>query len=83
MLEEDGDSGYGGGNSKRGNIVKEWKQTHGLKHFFNPPGSPDLSPIENCWKFIKQYVRLKASLNCDLEQLIKASWEAIKQDKID
>jgi len=48
MLKEDGDSGHGGGNAKRDNIVRQWKETHGLKHFFNYPGSPDLSPIKNC-----------------------------------
>jgi len=48
VLEEDGDSGYGGRNTKKGNIVKEWKQAYGLKHYFNVARSPDLSPIENC-----------------------------------
>lgn len=45
VLEEDGDSGHGPGKS---NIVRTWKEQHGLKHYFNCASSPDLSPIENC-----------------------------------
>ncbi|KAK5651023.1 hypothetical protein OQA88_1807 [Cercophora sp. LCS_1] len=40
MLEEDGDSGHGRNGN---NIVKTWKEKHGLKHYFNCPGSPDLA----------------------------------------
>jgi len=36
VLEEDGDSGHGGGNSGKRNIVKAWKEEHGLKHFLIP-----------------------------------------------
>ena len=55
ILEEDGDSGHGGG--KQGNIVRRWKTENGLKHYFNCPGSPDLAPIENCWQAPKQALR--------------------------
>ena len=51
VLEEDGDSGHGPGKS---NIVRTWKEEHGLEHYFNCPSSPDLSPIENCWQPVKQ-----------------------------
>jgi transposase len=36
--------------------VRQWKEKHGLNFYFNPPKSPDLSIIENCWQPIKQYV---------------------------
>jgi len=45
VLEEDRDLRYGGGNSKWKNIIKEWKTTYRLKHYFNCPGSLDLSLI--------------------------------------
>ncbi|MCJ1425994.1 hypothetical protein MMC29_003896 [Sticta canariensis] len=48
VLEENGDSGHGGG-SKR-NPVRIWKEENGLKSYFNCPSSPDLNPIENCWQ---------------------------------
>lgn len=48
VLEEDGDSGHG--PAKNNNIVRRWKEEVGLKFYFNCPSSPDLSPIENCWR---------------------------------
>jgi hypothetical protein len=51
VLEEDGDSGHGPGKH---NIVRTWKDTHGLEHYFNCPSTPDLAPIENCWQPVKQ-----------------------------
>jgi hypothetical protein len=56
VLEEDGDSGHGPPRSV-GNIVKTWKKDHGLEHYFNCPGSPDLTPIEDAWQPTKQHVR--------------------------
>ncbi|MCJ1422836.1 hypothetical protein MMC29_000716 [Sticta canariensis] len=52
VLEEDGDSGHGGG-SKR-NLVRIWKEKNELKSCFNCPSSPDLSSIENCWQAPKK-----------------------------
>ena len=82
VLEEDGDSGHGGGNSAKGNIVRTWKEKHCLKHFFNTPGSPDLSPIENCWRAVKQYVRANYRIGSDLKALILEGWRQIRQETI-
>ncbi|KAF1942480.1 hypothetical protein EJ02DRAFT_443979 [Clathrospora elynae] len=57
VLEEDNDSGHGGGDSKGGNIVKTWKKKNKLEHYFNCSGSPDLAPIENCWRPPKQFLQ--------------------------
>ena len=54
ILEEDGDSGYDKANNN--NIMRQWKQQHGLQYYFNAPQSPDLSPIENCWQPTKGYI---------------------------
>jgi hypothetical protein len=56
VLEEDNDSGHGGGPSKKWNIVKAWKKNNNLDHYFNCPGSPVLTPIENCWRPPKQFL---------------------------
>ena len=82
MLEEDGDSGHGGGNSKRENIVKEWKTTHGLKHYFNCPGSPDLSPIENFWRAVKQYIRANLRIGANIMDLAVEGWRRLSKVKI-
>ncbi len=55
VLEEDGDSGHGGGSKT--NIVRQWKDTNGLISYFNCSNSPDLAPIENCWQPSKQMLR--------------------------
>ncbi len=53
VLEEEGDFGHG--SADRSNIVRQWKAKHGLKHFFNPPKSPDLSVIESCSRPLKLF----------------------------
>lgn len=40
----------------KSNIVRNWKDEHNLKYYFNCANSPDLSPIENCWQVPKQTV---------------------------
>ena len=82
VLEEDGDSRHGGGNSAKGNIVRTWKEHNGLKHFFNTPGSPDLSPIENCWRAVKQYVKANFRLGSCLKALILKGWARLTQVSI-
>jgi hypothetical protein len=57
VLEEDNDSSHGGGASKKMYIVKKWKLDNHLDHYFNCPGSPDLAPIENCWRPPKQFLQ--------------------------
>lgn len=46
-----------------------------------PPQSPDLSPIENLWKILKNKVGLhKPSSKKDLERIIFEEWEKISED---
>ena len=56
ILEEDNDSGHGSDSGKN-NIVHRFKRDNNLDHYFNIPGSPDLSVSENCWQAPKQHVR--------------------------
>jgi len=53
VLFEDRDSGHGPGKK---NPVREWKDKHGLKFYFNVSNSLDLNIIENCWQEPKHYV---------------------------
>ncbi|KNG52861.1 hypothetical protein TW65_09314 [Stemphylium lycopersici] len=48
IVEEDNDSGHGGGSNS--NIVATWKRKNNLDFYFNCTNSPDLSPIANCWQ---------------------------------
>lgn len=80
VLEEDGDSGHGPGKS---NPVRAWKEKHDLKHYFNCPSSPDLSPIENCWLVPKEYVRKYTHWdNETLKELAEEGWKELSQETI-
>jgi hypothetical protein len=80
ILFEDNDSGHGPG---RKNIVRTWKEDHGVNYLFNAPRSPDLNCIENCWQPVKQYV---ATANHwdedDTINLIHEGWDRVKQSSI-
>lgn len=81
ILEEDGDSGYSTG--KKNNIVRDWKEKRGLKHFFNTPGSPDLSPIENAWNVVKQHIaKFPSRTEDDLRNLAIEGWDTLSQESI-
>jgi hypothetical protein len=84
VLEEDRDSGHGPPRSKKGsNIVQVWKEKHGLKSYFNCPGSPDLSPIEDAWQLTKQYVRHYSHWEPDeTRTLAQEVWDRITPERI-
>ena len=81
ILEEDGDSGHGTG--RENNIVRIWKQKNGLRYYFNTPGSPDLSPIENCWRAPKENIAQHASWDEEkVRELVIEGWERLSQETI-
>ena len=48
------------GHRARGTIAE--LQERGIRVIFWPPYSPDLNPIENCWNWIKDYIKDKWGL---------------------
>lgn len=81
VLEEDGDSGHGTGKS---NIVRQWKESHKLKSYFNCPQSPDLAPIENAWLAPKEHLRKFGHWDEDIVwELAREGWEGLSQKTID
>jgi transposase len=56
--------------------VKETIESVGARLMYLPSYSPDLSPIEQCWSKLKQYLRAKAART--YEALEQALTEAIK-----
>lgn len=80
VLEEDNDSGHGPGKN---NPVRSWKEKEGLNYYFNCPGSPDLSPIENAWKVPKAYIYHYPHWDTDtLKDLIQEGWKELKLSTI-
>ncbi len=56
-LEIDGDSSHG---KKKKNSVGRWMLDHNdIVYYFNPGKSPDLSPIEQIWGVMKEYIKKK------------------------
>jgi hypothetical protein len=80
-LEEDGDSGHGPAHN--GNIIRKWKEEHGLEYYFNCSSSPDLSPIENCWLIPKQWLRKWPHWDdTTTQELILEGWKELSQEHI-
>lgn len=81
ILEEDGASGHGPSSNQ--NIVFQWKEKHQLRYYFNTPGSPDLSPIENAWKAPKSHLKEHAIWDeLAIKELAEEGWEALSQATI-
>tara|TARA_R110002003_G_scaffold699_2_gene21083 strand:- start:3774 stop:4625 length:852 start_codon:yes stop_codon:yes gene_type:complete len=81
ILEEDNDSGHGGGS--KNNIVVRWKEKHELDHYFNCSLSADLSPIENCWQPPKQYMKKYPYWDeFEKRELAHEGWQMVSQDFI-
>lgn len=81
VLEEDGDSGHG--YSSGTNIVKDWKVQNGLTTYKNAAGSPDLTPIENCWQLPKHQVKTRPHFDIEtLKELAFEGWANLKQKTI-
>jgi hypothetical protein len=84
VLFKDGDSGHGPGTAtSKTNPVRDWKEKHGLKHYFNVSNSPDLNIIENCWLPPKNYVRKYPHWDDEsTKALIIEGWDRVSQDYI-
>lgn len=67
-------------------LIRQFKESSGLRSFEWPPASPDLNPIENVWGMLKKRIRRQLkpsdSLN-DLERLLRIEWSQLNQEKID
>lgn len=56
---------------------------HGLELYFNCALSPDLSPIENCWQTLKQYVKKYPHWDhATTENLFREGWASVSQEFI-
>ena len=80
ILEEDQDTGHGPGTD---NPVRKWKEEQGLQFFFNASGSPDLSPIENIIRAVKQQINDFDHFEDEtLHTAAFRAWDDVKQESI-
>jgi transposase len=63
--------------------VKEEWGWHGLHRIWFPANSPDLNPIENLWRKLKDAVARRRPQNQkELRQMLQEEWEKIDLDWI-
>lgn len=80
ILEEDNDRGHGSEGSGT-NYIKEARKA--IDAYFNVANSPDLSPIENVWRVLKQRLKQRRYKNlADLKDAMIQEWDKISQKLI-
>ena len=63
----------------RGAVVREWKETTGIRSLQWPACSPNLNPIEHAWHYLgRKIVQTPANL-ATLRNLLVQEWNAIPQ----
>ncbi|KAF1978853.1 hypothetical protein BU23DRAFT_586691 [Bimuria novae-zelandiae CBS 107.79] len=77
---EDRDSGHGTSDH---NIVRSWKEANSLTSYLNCASSPDLTPIENTWSPMKQYVGKYNHWDVEAtKELAVEGWDSVRQKYI-
>lgn len=67
----------------RSNAPKVWRESHGVIKLEWPPQSPDLNPIENLWKQLKDAVQKRSATiktAADLKNALVEAWNDIEKD---
>lgn len=64
-------------------LAREWLLYNTPKTLDTPPQSPDLNPIENVWKYLKQRMQQKHIYTKEaLVSLLQTEWDSIDQEYI-
>jgi len=81
---EDGNSAHG--HKSTTNLCARWRAFKGIVLFHHPAISPDMNPIEKCWRRIKQALhrRQRQPTNeAEMVAAVREEWDNIPQEWID
>jgi hypothetical protein len=80
---EDGNSAHGHKSST--NMCARWRASKGITLFPHPAISPDMNPIEKCWRWIKQALyrrNRQPTTEAEMVAAVLEEWEKIPQEWI-
>ncbi|PMD52223.1 uncharacterized protein K444DRAFT_621368 [Hyaloscypha bicolor E] len=80
---EDGNSAYG--HKSISNCCVRYRSKHRIVLLHYPSISPDMNPIEKCWRWIKQALHRRYHqpiTEAEMRQAVLVEWEAIPQEWI-
>ena len=83
LFIEDGNTAHGHKSSN--NCCQRFRTKHGIVLMPHPSISPDMNPIEKCWRYIKQALhrrRNQPTTVAEMEAAVREEWERIPQQWI-
>jgi hypothetical protein len=83
LFMEDGNSAHGHKSTR--NCCARYRTAHGIILMPHPSTSPDMNPIEKCWRRIKQALhrrRKQPTNTAEMEEIIREEWDRIPQEWI-
>ena len=68
----------------RSKLAQQWRIAYGIEKMEWPPNSPDLNPIENLWKLVKDLLRHhnRPRNKQEMMQTIEAVWNEVSMEKL-
>ena len=83
LFMEDGNSAHG--HKSTTNCCARYRTAHGIILMPHPSTSPDMNPIEKCWRWIKQRLHRRKHQPTNEEEMeaaVREEWDAIPQEWI-
>jgi transposase len=83
LFMEDGNSAHG--HKSTNNCCAKWRTAHGIILMPHPSTSPDMNPIEKCWRRIKQALhrrRRQPTTEAEMRAMVTEEWDRIPQEWI-
>lgn len=83
LFMEDGNPAHG--HKSTTNCCARFRTAHGIILMPHPSTSPDMNPIEKCWRYIKQALHRRLhqpTTEAEMEIAVREEWDAIPQEWI-